>query len=381
MGVVLGEGAHPGEPRGDAALLVAVQPAEVAVADRQVAVGAQPRLVDQAVGRAVHRLDRHSPLLGLGEEHRLAVVVVVARGVPQVDVQDLRRHHLAVAAAVLQLAHVVDQRVVDEPSLGVEEGARRRQRVEAEQVQLGPQLAVVAGLRRRQLLLVGLHLGGAGEGGAVDPLQHLVGGVALPVDAGGLEQLDGADLAQPLDVRPAAEIGERPVAVEGDRLALGDVLQPLDLEGLAHLAEQLGGLLALDLEALELVVLGEDLAHLGLDPLEVLGGEGAREAEVVLELLRVVLAADVDLDLRPQPLDRVGQHVLGAVADEVAGLGVPRRQQPKAAAARQRLAQVDRLAVELGADRRARQPGPDPRRHLERGGARRHLAHRSVGKL
>ena len=103
-------------------------------------------------------------------------------------------------------------------------------------------------------------------------------------------------------------------------LALRDVLEALDLQGLAHLAEDPLGLLAADLDALERALLGEDLAHLRLDLLQVLGREGAGEAEVVLELLAVVLAAGVDLRLRPEPLDGVGQHVLGAVADELAGL-------------------------------------------------------------
>ena len=101
----------------------------------------------------------------------------------------------------------------------------------------------------------------------------------------------------------------------------GMSLQALDLEGLAQVAEDPLGLFAGDLDALEGAALGEDLAHLLLDLLEVLGREGAGEAEVVLELLRVVLPAGVDLGLGPQPLDGVGEHVLGAVADELAGLG------------------------------------------------------------
>src|SRR4029079_2858424 len=84
--------------------------------------------------------------------------------------------------------------------------------------------------------------------------------------------------------------------------------------------EDLLRLLAAHLDALEAALLGEDLAHLVLDLLEVLGGEGPREAEVVLELLAVVLAPGVVLRLGPEPLDGVGQHVLGAVADELAGL-------------------------------------------------------------
>ena len=89
----------------------------------------------------------------------------------------------------------------------------------------------------------------------------------------------------------------------------------------AALAEDLERLVPRHLDALERRVLGDDLAHLRLDRREVLGREGAGEAEVVLELLAVVLAAGVVERLRPEPGHRVGQHVLGRVADELARLG------------------------------------------------------------
>ena len=380
VGVVLREGAHPEEAVGDAAALVAVQPAEVRVADRQVAVRPQPGREDQAVRRAVHRLHRHLPLVGLGEEHVLAVVVVVPRGLPHLDVEDLRRDHLAVAVARVEAAHVVGQRDVDRAPLGVEEGHRRRQRIEAEEVELRPQPAVVARPGQLDLRQVLVHLLLGGEGGAVDALQALVGLVPLPVDGGGLEQLDRAHLRQAAHVRAPAEVGEAAVAVEGDRLPRRDVLQALDLQRLPHLAEDPLGLLAGDLDALELAPLGEDLPHLRLDPLEVLGGEGAREAEVVLELLAVVLAPGVDLRLRPEPLDRVGQHVLGAVADELAGLRALDGEDAERSPGLERQAQVDLAAVELGAHGVLGQPGTDRGGHLERGGSGGHRAHGAVGQ-
>ena len=50
--------------------------------------------------------------------------------------------------------------------------------------------------------------------------------------------------------------------------------------------------------------------------------KGRVDPEVVLELLGVVRAPHVHLSAREQALHRVGHHVLGGVADHLAGRGV-----------------------------------------------------------
>ena len=55
-----------------------------------------------------------------------------------------------------------------------------------------------------------------GEGGAVDALQHLVALVAEPVGAGDVRELEGLDLPGAGQVRAAAQVEERAVAVVGD---------------------------------------------------------------------------------------------------------------------------------------------------------------------
>ena len=252
--------------------------------------------------------------------------------------------------------------------------------VEAEEVELLAQLAVVPGARLLLALQVLVELLLGAEGGAVDALEHLVRLVAPEVGARGREQLDRADLLGRAHVGPAAQILEAAVAKDRDRRPFGDVAEALDLQALAHLAEHPRRLVAGDLDALERLLLLEDLAHLALDGLEVLRGERAREAEVVLELLGVVLAADVDLHLGPQALDRVGQHVLRAVADEVARVGVLDGDDPERAAGLERLAQVDRLAVQGGAHRGLGQAGTDRGGDVQRRGAAFDLADRSVGQ-
>src|SRR5690606_31297488 len=129
------------------------------------------------------------------------------------------------------------------------------------------------------------------------PLARLV---AAEVDARSLEEPHRADLRQMPHVRTAAEVDESAVAVERDRLPLGDVAQPFELEVVARLAEDPFGLVARNLDPLEAAVLRQDLPHLGLDRLEVLGRERAREAEVVLELLGVILSPGVVQRLGPE---------------------------------------------------------------------------------
>ena len=90
------------------------------------------------------------------------------------------------------------------------------------------------------------------------------------------------------------------MAEDRDLGVLGDVANARDLELLAHLLEERNGLGAPHDLALERGLLREDHAHLLLDGLEILGRERALEQEVVLELLGVIAATDVDLHRRVQ---------------------------------------------------------------------------------
>ena len=78
--------------------LVAVQQPGLGVAHRQVAVGPLLQPEQVAVAGAVHRLERHRAVLGLGDEHVLAVLAPVPGGLPQLGVVELRGLDLGVAA-------------------------------------------------------------------------------------------------------------------------------------------------------------------------------------------------------------------------------------------------------------------------------------------
>ena len=77
--IVLDELADPGKPAEGPRSLVSMQPAKVAVTERQVAIGTQVRAVDECALRAVHRLEAEGLALGLDQEHVVAVQVPVAR--------------------------------------------------------------------------------------------------------------------------------------------------------------------------------------------------------------------------------------------------------------------------------------------------------------
>jgi hypothetical protein len=96
----------------------------------------------------------------------------------------------------------------------------------------------------------------------------------------------------------------------------GQRVDDLHLVGLAEVAEALQGLLAADLLALERLLGVDDLLHLGLDEREIVVGERPVDVEVVEEA-GLDRRADRHLRLRKQPLDRLGHHVRGRVAQRL----------------------------------------------------------------
>ena len=165
------------------------------------------------------------------------------------------------------------------------------------------------------LLQVGVQLFLGGEGHAVDPLEHLAVGVAPPVGAAGLGELEAVvlDPAGGIQVGTGAEVGELALGVEGDHGVGGQIVDQLHLVGRVfglHVGNGLGpGLLG----ALQMQPLLADLLHLGLDLLQVLVGEGEGGVKVVVPA-QINGGADGQLHLGPQTLDGLGHDV---------GAGVP----------------------------------------------------------
>ena len=174
-----------------------------------------------------------------------------------------------------------------------------------------------ASSRRVQVRLqVGLRV----EGRPVDAREHRAVGVAAPVRAGRGEQLERLDALRRRRVRAAAEVGERAVGVERDRVdpvVPDEVLDQLDLVVLVLALEALERLLGRDVLTLEVLVGRDVLGHPGLDGREVGVGDrdAVRELEVVVEAV-VDRRADGDLHAGIEVHHRGGEHVRRVVADQ-----------------------------------------------------------------
>ena len=211
------------------------------------------------------------------------------------------------------------------------------------------------------------------ERGAVDPRELRVLLVPAPVRAREARQLDRLDRRCVLQVRPAAEIGERALRVERD-VALG-VAGELDLVRLALRLEARDRLLARDLLARPLATLRDLAADLLLDRLEVGLRDRLGELEVVVEAVGD-RRADRDLHARVEAHDRLGEEVGGRVAQHVERVGilrVARREELDGLAVLERQAQVARRAVHAREHRLLGELRPDRARGVEAG--------RAVGEL
>jgi hypothetical protein len=111
----------------------------------------------------------------------------------------------------------------------VPEHHARRFFLQVEQVELLADLAVVALFGFFDALDVGRQLLLVGPGGAVDALQLLVLGIAAPVGAGQLGQLEGFEEARVRHVRAAAHVDVFFVVVQAHGLFVRHVLDQAQL--------------------------------------------------------------------------------------------------------------------------------------------------------
>ena len=344
--------------------------AELGELERQIAVGLEAVLEDLDVAGAVHRLDHEGALvLGarLGEEHVLAEGGHVAGRHPERGVHELRRVHLDIAGLALAAADVGFEHLEQRPAFRMPEHRAGRLLLEMEQIHLAAELAMVALLGLLDLLEIGVELLLLGEGGAVDAGQHLAVGIAAPIGARDLHQLEGvADLAGRGHVRAAAEIEPVALLVDLDLLVFRDGVDQLDLEHLALVAKHLLGLLAAPHFLGEGFVARDDLAHLLLDRVEVLRRERLVAEEVVIEAV-LDHRADGDLGAGPQALHRFRQHVRGVVADQLQRARVVAGEELDLGVALDRIGEVGHRAVERHRDRALGERGRDALGDIEPG--------------
>ena len=239
------------------------------------------------------------------------------RRLPQRARHELRSVDLAVTGRALLRAHEVDERAEQLPALRVPEHGADGFVLEVKEVHLLAELAMVAALGLFEAIEIGLQLLGIGPRRAVDALQHLVPRIAAPIGAGELHELEArAEPPRRRQVRAAAQIDERALAVQRDRLAGRDSADDLGFVALALLQEELDGRVAIPDLAHDLLVARHDLVHALLDALEILGRERLAAREIVVEAV-LDRGADRHLRFRIELLDGFRHDVRRVVAQEL----------------------------------------------------------------
>ncbi len=216
-----------------------------------------------------------------------------------------------------------------------------------EEFELAAQLVMVAVLDILEVFHVGLEVFLAEEGHAEDARQRLAVAVAAPVGVGVGDELETLDETSVEQVGTGAEVNEVVLAVDGDAGVGGDGVEELELIGLLLLLKNLAGLVARHNLALQAGGFLDDGFHLLLDGIEVFAIEGA-EVEVIEEAF-VGSGTDSDLGLGEEVFHGFGHDMGSSVAEDGEGLGSALVEQFDFTVVLNDVAQVDDLAVNLGA--------------------------------
>ena len=193
---------------------------------------------------------------------------------------------------------------------------------EGEELEVAADLAMVALFHFLEPVEVVLQFLLVSPCGAVDALKLRVLGIAAPIGAGDLGQLEGvADLGRVLEVRPAAQVVPVAVVIDRDIFSRRNALDQLGLVGLADVLEMLDRLVARPHFARGRQAGLHDLMHLGFDLRQVFGRKRLLAREVVIEAV-VDRRTDGHLGARIEILHRHGQDMRGVVADQLQRLRV-----------------------------------------------------------
>ena len=331
--------------------------AELGHAQRQLAVAAKPLVEDLHVAGAVHRLQREDALvvvvdelaqafLVLAEIHVLAELLPVARRLPQLAIDELRRLHFLIAGRIELAPQIALQRAPERPALRVPEHHAGGFFLLVEEAHLAAEAAMVALLGLLDAVQVGLQVLVGEEDRAVDALELGVVAVAAPVGARHLRQLERlAELARRGQVRTEAHVEPVALPVDRDLLVFRQLVGPFGFELLAVLDEVVLDLGTVPHRPLDRQVAVDDLGHALLDLREVVGREGLVAHEVVVE---AVLRRGAERDLRAgvEFLHRLCQHVRRVVAQQFQRIGVARRDDADLRIAVDHMGEVDHLAVD-----------------------------------
>ncbi len=315
MRVILREAAHAEHAVQRAGQLMAVNNAQLAVAQRQLLIRVRLKLVNKNAAGAVHWLYRKILTVNDGGVHIIFIVIPMPGGFPKGAAHDLRGGNLHIVPLSVYLAPVIDKRIFQHHALWQIKRKAGRFIAERKETQLTPKLPVVTALCLLNAGKVLIQLLLLREGDAVNTLERLAAAVAAPVGAVAGGELDRVALypACGIKVRSGAEVDEFALLIKADDRILRKVVYKLDLIRLVPLLHELDSFPARKLKALELELFLADLAHLALDFLHYFRSKGEGRVHIVIKAV-LYCRTDGKLDLRVQAFDRLRQHV---------GAGVP----------------------------------------------------------
>jgi len=192
--------------------------------------------------------------------------------------------------------------------------------MECEELELLAELAVIALLRFLELLEVRAQRFGRRKRGPVDALEHRVALVAPPVCACHARELHRLQETRRWNVRPFAKVDPLSVPVERDGIL--EALEVFELESLVERLQDSAGFVPAHDLAAEGAVGFHDLDHLFFDGAEVLFGEGAVGASVVV--VEAVVGGRTEGHLGPweQTLHRVRHDVGARMPDDRQRVGI-----------------------------------------------------------
>ncbi len=299
---------------------------------------------------AVHRLEREDALiLGLvaGDrdlEHVVAIPAPMAGSLPQTVIEHLRRIHLLVVP-LEAAAHVADEVLEHLPALGMPEDDARTFFLEVEQVHLAAKATMIALLSFFQHMQILVQLLLRRPGRAIDAREHRVVGVAAPVSARDLHQLESvADLAGRGHVRTAAKIEPVALVVDLQILTLGDRIDQLELVALALVGKHLLGTSTIPDFPGKRPVSQDNFPHFLLDYGEIVRCEGLFPGEIVIKSV-LDHRSDRDLRVRPKLLNGFREHMRGVVTDQFQCARIIARQDLDLAGCAERFAEIANSAI------------------------------------
>ena len=315
MGIILGKAAHPEQSMEGTPELMPVYQAQFSHPQGQFPIAVGLGAVDHDAAGAVHGLDAVVLPVDLGGVHVVLVVIPVAGSLPQMPVHNQGRGHLHIALPGVDLPPVVDEGIFDGHALGQEERETGALVTEHKQAHLLAQTTVIPLLRLFHQMEIFLQLRLIPEGDTVDPGEHLVVFIVLPVGAGLLGNLEGLEGLGIGEVGTYAHVDIVPLLVKGDDCVLRQIADMLHLVDLSPALHQCNGLLPGQGIGLNGQILLADLLHLLLNGRQILIGE------LLLPQIHVVIESTLgggsvgELGLGMQPQNGLGHDMGCRVAD------------------------------------------------------------------